>query len=41
LPVDVALSIIDKDVPGKLDGDVRIALGKHIEGTQIPTAQAA
>jgi putative nucleotidyltransferase with HDIG domain len=42
LPVEVALSIIDKDVaPGKLDGDVRTALGTLIDSLDAPAAQAA
>jgi putative nucleotidyltransferase with HDIG domain len=41
LPSDVALSIIDKDVPGRLDGDVRAALGTHIDSCAAPAAQAA
>jgi putative nucleotidyltransferase with HDIG domain len=41
LPVEVALSIIDRDVPDKLDGDVRVALGTLIDRTETRTAQAA
>lgn len=41
LSTEVALSIIDRDVPDKLDGDVRVALGTHIASSETPAAQAA
>ena len=41
LAPEVALSIIDQDIPGKLDGDVRVALEAHIGGADALTARAA
>lgn len=41
LPPTAALSIIDKDVPHRLDPEVRDALAAHIDIAQEPTAQAA
>ena len=41
LPPETALSIIDQDVPGRLDADVRTALEAHIASSNVLTAQAA
>ena len=41
LAPEIALSIIDKDVPGKLDPDARAALETHIGRSDAVTAQAA
>jgi HD-GYP domain-containing protein (c-di-GMP phosphodiesterase class II) len=41
LPSEVALSIIDNDVPGRLDGAVRAALETHICSSAATAAQAA
>jgi HD-GYP domain-containing protein (c-di-GMP phosphodiesterase class II) len=41
LAPEAALSIIDQDIPAKLDADVRVALGAHIGSADALTAQAA
>jgi putative nucleotidyltransferase with HDIG domain len=41
LPPEVALAIIDNDVPGRLDGDVRVALDTHICSSEAAAAKAA
>lgn len=41
LPAEAALAIIDRDVPAKLDSDVRLALAAHIDTTQAFRARAA
>ena len=38
LPPEVALEIIDRDVPGKLDADARSALGEYVGGSQALAA---
>jgi putative nucleotidyltransferase with HDIG domain len=41
LPIEVALGIIDKDVPDRLDAAVRVALETHLGGSDALTEKAA
>lgn len=41
LPMEVALAIIDQDVPARLDHDVRVALEAHIGSPDASIARAA